>query len=236
MACGLACGVRLSPVQMSFKINSNSLRHILRSWLIEIDGYMQAGDAFKENLKAILGNREPKRIASGNSRYREASVLVPLFRNDGRFWLLFTKRASTMEYHKGEVSFPGGRVDSSDDTHERTALRETFEEIGVREEDIEILGRLDDMTTLTSQFIIHPFVGMIRFPYSFHISRKEVERLIEVPLEFFFNPSQPLPYSIEYRGGRIEIPAFIYGDAVIWGATERILENFIGLIGQRIEF
>jgi 8-oxo-dGTP pyrophosphatase MutT (NUDIX family) len=196
---------------------------------------MQAGDTFKENLKAILASREPKRIASSNPHYKEASVLVPLFRNHGRFWLLFTKRTSSVEYHKGEVSFPGGTVDSGDDTHERTALRETFEEIGVREEDIEILGRLDDMTTLTSQFIIHPFVGMIRFPYSFHVSRKEVERLIQVPLEFFLDPSQPLPHSIEYRGERMEIPAFIYGDAVIWGATERILEHFIGLIRNGIE-
>jgi len=196
---------------------------------------MQTGEAFKENLKAILGDREPKMIASSNSHYKEASVLVPLFRNDGRFWLLFTKRASTVEYHKGEVSFPGGTVDSGDDTHERTALRETFEEIGVREEDIEILGRLDDMTTLTSQFIIHPFVGMIPFPYPFRINRREVERLIEVPLEFFFDPSQPLPHRIGFRGERIEMPAFIYRDAVIWGATERILENFIGLIGNGIE-
>jgi len=197
---------------------------------------MQAGDTFKENLKAFLTNREPKRIASGNASYREASVLVPLFRKDGRFWLLFTQRTSTVEYHKGEVSFPGGTVDLDDDSWQQTAVRETFEEIGVREEDIEILGQLDDMNTLTSQFIIHPFVGMIPFPYSFHISRREVERLIEVPLQFFLNPSQPRPYSIEYEGERIEMPAFIYGDAVIWGATERILENFIDLIRHGMEW
>lgn len=160
---------------------------------------------------------------------------MPLFRNDGQFWLLFTKRTSTVEYHKGEVSFPGGTVDMDDDSWERTAKRETFEEIGVREDDIEILGQLDDMTTLTSRFIIHPFVGMIPFPYSFHMNTREVERLIEVPLEFFFNPSQPRPHRIERKGGSLEIPAFIYGDAVIWGATERILENFIGLIRHGIE-
>jgi 8-oxo-dGTP pyrophosphatase MutT (NUDIX family) len=193
------------------------------------------GDTFKENLQVILSNREPKRIALGNAPYKEASVLVPLFRKDEEFWLLFTERTSTVEYHKGEVSFPGGTVDLDDNTWEQTAIRETFEEIGVREEDIEILGQLDDMNTLTSQFIIHPFVGMIPFPYPFHISRKEVERLIEIPLQFFFNSSQPRPYSIEYGGEQLKIPAFIYGDAVIWGATERILENFIGLIRRRIE-
>ena len=90
------------------------------------------------------------------------------------------------------------------------------------------------MTTLTSQFVIHPFVGMIPYPYSFSINTGEVERLIEVPLQFFFNPSQPQPHTIKYKGKSLEIPAFIYGDAVIWGATERILENFIGLIGHGI--
>jgi 8-oxo-dGTP pyrophosphatase MutT (NUDIX family) len=195
---------------------------------------MLTDDQLKENLKALLASREPKRIAPSTAHSRQAAVLVPLFSNDGRFWLLFTERTSTVEYHKGEVSFPGGTVDLDDDTWEQTALRESFEEIGVREEDVEILGQLDDMTTLTSQFIIHPFVGMIPFPYSFHINSREVERLIEVPLQFFLNPSQPRPYSIEHRGERRNIPAFIYEDAVIWGATERILENFISLIRHGI--
>jgi 8-oxo-dGTP pyrophosphatase MutT (NUDIX family) len=197
---------------------------------------MSTYDTFKDNLKLLLTKKEPKTIATGSLPfYREASVLVPLFYNDGEFWLLFTERTSTVEYHKGEVSFPGGTVDLDDDTWEQTAIRETFEEIGVREDDIEILGQLDDMTTLTSQFIIHPFIGMIRFPYSFHISRKEVERLIEIPLKFFLDPSQPQSHSIEYRGERIEIPAFVYGDITIWGATQRILENFIIFIRHRME-
>ena len=195
---------------------------------------MRAGSHQKEDLKALLGSRKPKRIAFRNAEYRQASVLLPLFISDGQFWLLFTRRTSTMEYHKGEVSFPGGTVDSVDESWERTAIRETFEEIGVKEDDIEILGQLDDMTTLTSQFIIHPFVGMIPYPYSFSINTGEVERLIEVPLQFFFNPSQPQPHTIKYKGKSLEIPAFIYGDAVIWGATERILENFIGLIRHGI--
>jgi 8-oxo-dGTP pyrophosphatase MutT (NUDIX family) len=195
---------------------------------------MRSGDQIKEDIKALLKSREPKTIAFSNGVYREACVLVPLFPNDGELWLLFTKRTNTVEKHKGEVSFPGGMVDLEDSTWEHTAIRETFEEIGVREEDIEILGPLDDMTTLTSQFIIHPFVGMIPFPYAFRINRREVERLIEVPLNFFFNPSQPQPHAVEYRGEHREIPAFIYGDSVIWGATERILENLIGLLRSGI--
>jgi 8-oxo-dGTP pyrophosphatase MutT (NUDIX family) len=197
---------------------------------------MGTSDQTKEDIKALLRSREPKRIALGDTHYREASVLVPLFRTDDQFRVLFTKRADTVEYHKGEVSFPGGTVDLDDHSWEHTAIRETFEEIGVKEEDIEILGQLDDITTLISHFIIHPFVGMIPYPYSFHINRREVEQLIEVPLEFFVNPSQPQPHTIEYGEERLEVPAFKYGDTVIWGATERIVEHFIALIHRRVEW
>jgi len=189
----------------------------------------------KGDLKAIFVHREPKRIKDRDADYTQACVLLPLFIRDGRYWLLFTRRTDTVEYHKGEISFPGGVVDENDDSLERTAKRETFEEIGVREKDIEIMGQLDDMTTMMSRFIIHPFVGVIPFPYAFNINKREVEQLIEVPLRFLLDPSQPQPFSIDYRGDRFETPAFIYRGSVIWGATERILENFINLMRPRIQ-
>ncbi len=192
-------------------------------------------DQFKEDLKVILAHRERERIQANGTDYTQASVLLPLFIRDGQYWLLLTKRTNTVEYHKGEVSFPGGVVDEYDDSPERTAKRETFEEIGVREDDIEILGQLDDMTTMMSRFIIHPFVGAVPFPYVFKINKREVEHLIEVPLRFFLDPSQLKPFSINYGGDIFETPTFIYKGTVIWGATERILENFISLIRSKIK-
>ena len=189
----------------------------------------------KQDLKALLSQREPKRIEDKVDTYTQASVLLPLFIKDGHYWLLLMRRANTVEYHKGEVSFPGGVVDERDCNLESTAKRETFEEISVREEDIEILGQLDDMTTITSRFIVHPFVGTVPFPYEFNINRREVEHLIEVPLQFFLDPSQPRAFSIDYKGDTFETPAFIYEGIVIWGATERILENFIRLIRSTIQ-
>jgi len=192
-------------------------------------------DQLKHDLKALLSQGEPKRIEDKVDKYTQASVLLPLFIKDGHYWLLLMRRANTVEYHKGEVSFPGGVVDERDCNLESTAKRETFEEIGVREEDIEILGQLDDMTTITSRFIVHPFVGTVPFPYEFNINRREVEHLIEVPLQFFLDPSQPRAFSIDYKGDTFETPAFIYEGIVIWGATERILENFIRLIRSTIQ-
>lgn len=187
-------------------------------------------DQLKHDLKALLSRGEPKRTENNVDTYTQASVLLPLFIKDGHYWLLLMRRANTVEYHKGEVSFPGGVVDEKDDNLESTAKRETFEEIGVREEDIEILGQLDDMTTITSRFIVHPFVGIVPFPYEFNLNRSEVDHLIEVPLQFFLDPSQPRAFSMHYEGETFETPAFIYKGIVIWGATERILENFINMI------
>jgi 8-oxo-dGTP pyrophosphatase MutT (NUDIX family) len=192
-------------------------------------------DHLKEDLRAILADKEPNRIKVNDADFTQASVLLPLFIKDGQYWLLLMRRTDTVEYHKGEISFPGGVVDEDDDSLEGTAKRETFEEIGVGEEDIEILGQLDDITTMMSSFIIHPFVGVVPFPYAFKINKREVEYLIEVPLRFFLDPSQPQPFSMNYQGDLFETPAFIYEDAVIWGATERILENFIHLIRSKIQ-
>lgn len=184
----------------------------------------------EETLESILKKREPKSINDNAAFYTQASVLLPLFNRGGHWWALFIKRATTVEYHKGEISFPGGAVEQSDNSPEHTAKRETFEEIGVRQEDINILGQLDDVATVSSNFIIHPFVGSLPFPYAFNINRQEVEGLIEVPLEFFFDPSQPRSFTISKEGNRFETPAFIYKDHVIWGATQRILKNFINSI------
>jgi len=187
-------------------------------------------DQFKTDLKTILAHREPKRVEGNADDYTQASVLLPLFIKDGRYWLLFMRRTNTVEHHKGEVSFPGGAVDEDDRTLEYTAKREAFEEIGVREEDIEILGQLDDMTTITSHFIVHPFVGVVPFPYAFTLNDREVEHLIEIPLQFFLDYSEPESVTMDYGGEVFETPAFIYDGTVIWGATERILVNFIHLI------
>jgi 8-oxo-dGTP pyrophosphatase MutT (NUDIX family) len=187
-------------------------------------------DQLKHDLKALLSQGEPKRMENNVDTYTQASVLLPLFIKNGHYWILLMRRANTVEYHKGEVSFPGGVVDEKDDNLESTAKRETFEEIGVREDDIEILGQLDDMITITSRFIVHPFVGIVPFPYKFNLNRSEVDYLIEVPLQFFLDHSQPRAFSIHYKGETFETPAFIYEGIVIWGATERILENFISVI------
>ena len=141
-----------------------------------------------------------------------------------------------MEHHKGQISFPGGTVDKEDGTFEETALREAFEEIGLLREDVTILGRIDDTRTVVSNFIIHPFVGLIPHPYNFRINPEEVKRLIEVPFEvFLINRSTDKMSDIEHEGVTFQSLTYLYNGEVIWGATARIIKNFIEIIGEKLD-
>jgi 8-oxo-dGTP pyrophosphatase MutT (NUDIX family) len=93
-----------------------------------------------------------------------AAVLLPLLHKDEELHILFTKRTQTVKAHKGQVSFPGGVRDPDDESLLKTALREAQEEIGLRPEDVEILGALDPITTVTTDFLVYTFVGQIPFP------------------------------------------------------------------------
>jgi 8-oxo-dGTP pyrophosphatase MutT (NUDIX family) len=158
-----------------------------------------------------------------------AAVLVPLFKKGGNCHLLFTKRSEEVKYHKGEISFPGGVVDEEDSELISTALREAFEEIGLKENDVQIIGVLDDIVTIT-EFIVTPIIGLFPFPYPFKVSEAEIAELIEVPLSFLLDEECFSEREI-LRGGRNEVVfAYQYGKHIIWGATARILQQFLDLI------
>ena len=193
----------------------------------------------KENLpnliREVLSVREPKRIHDGQSSYRHAGVLIPILEDNGTHKILFTKRTDRVEHHKGQISFPGGSVDEEDSSSLETALRESEEEIGLSREDVEVLGRIDDTLTLASDFIVHPFVGLVPYPYDFIINEREVERLIIVPIDVFQNEnSRNNIYTVEFEGETYHTQAYEYNGDVIWGATARMIENFMGIIARKL--
>ena len=187
-------------------------------------------------VKDVLSARAPEIIEDRNFSYIHAAVLIPLFRDDGEYKVLFTKRTDSVEHHKGQISFPGGAVDEEDGSFEETALREVYEEIGLFKEEIRILGQVDDTTTVVSNFIIHPFVGVIPYPYDFRLNSGEVKRLIEVPLKVFFTYSSSVykRNSIEYEGVTYQTPAYIYNGDLIWGATARIMGNLVNIFEEKL--
>ena len=174
-------------------------------------------------------------IEDAESQYRQAAVLIPLFKHKDEYKILFTKRTNRVEDHKGQISYPGGSVDEEDDSFEETALREAYEEVGLLREDVKVLGRTDDSLTVASNFIIHPIVGFVPYPYPFKINSREVKRLIEVPFKVFaedyLNHKDGV---VEYEGGQYEGTVYSYRGDVIWGASARIMENFLDILGEKI--
>ncbi|MFB3884069.1 MAG: CoA pyrophosphatase [Thermodesulfobacteriota bacterium] len=183
-----------------------------------------------DQIRKILSSRERRVIE--HPPFSHAAVLVPLFKKGEDCHLLFTKRSQEVKYHKGEISFPGGVVDEDDSELIHTALREAHEEIGLKETDVQVIGLLDDIVTIT-QFIVTPIVGLFPYPYPFKVSEAEIAELIEVPLSFLLN-GNCFSESEIFRGGRNEIVYnYQYEHHVIWGATARILKQFLDLISYQ---
>jgi 8-oxo-dGTP pyrophosphatase MutT (NUDIX family) len=179
-------------------------------------------------IKEALQAREPQVIEDKERLSRHAAVLIPMFKQDDDYRVLFTKRTNTVEAHKGQISFPGGRVDERDGSLLETALREAYEEIGLLSKDVMVLGRTDDMRTVASNYIVHPFVGFIPHPYSFEINTDEVAKLISVPLEIFLDGSSTIP--VDYQENIYHGLAYTYEGEVIWGATARIIDNLVDIL------
>jgi len=184
---------------------------------------------FVDQIRTILSTR--KRRIIEHPPFSHAAVLVPLFKKGKGCHLLFTRRSDQVKYHKGEISFPGGVVDEEDLELINTALREADEEIGLKKSDIQIVGMLDDIVTIT-QFIVTPIVGLFPYPYPFKVSEVEIAELIEVPLSSLLDEACFSEREI-IRGGlgqKEVVYAYQYGEHIIWGATARILKQFLDLI------
>ena len=183
----------------------------------------------EKKIKEILACREKTCIQ--DDRLKRAAVLIPVFKKEGEYHLLFTRRTDRVEHHQGQISFPGGRQDPEDRDLLATALREAEEEMGIRREDVRVLGELDDICTVTD-FCVAPFVGMIPYPYPFRPNPHEIEEMIEVPLAVLLDPAR---FRREFRGlaGRMW-PVYFYqhGRHTIWGATASIVKQLLDLLPE----
>ena len=166
--------------------------------------------------------------AEGRSR---AAVLVAFFEKNGEDHLLFTRRTENLNHHRGEISFPGGEREAGDADLCTTALRETEEEIGLRPEDVKILGRLDDFQTHRG-FHVTPFVGTFTYPYPFCINGAEVAEILEIPLRELANPDIFRREDWERDGKSYKVCFFTLGALVIWGLTGGILKQFLDLTAE----
>jgi 8-oxo-dGTP pyrophosphatase MutT (NUDIX family) len=181
-----------------------------------------------EQLAASLREHPGRPLDLPGVVLREASVLVPLTMRDTLPVVIFTRRPDTLRRHAGQISFPGGVRDPGDATPLHVALRELEEEVGVRREQVEVLGMLDEIPTIT-EFRVVPFVGRLAPGTVLEPDPGEIAEVIEVPLAALFEPARQRVEKRLVRGAERDIYFFEYAGHVIWGATARIVRNLLDL-------
>lgn len=183
----------------------------------------------RDNLRRLLAAYVPQ-TQQPDPLPPAAGVLLLLHQRPAGPHIIFQKRTETVRDHKGQISFPGGAMDPGDPHVLHTALRETHEEIGVVPVHIEVLGQLDDMVTV-SNFLVTPYVGWLdRYPYEWRFSSQEVAYLLEVPLEHLLDPRHLIPDRRVINGRDYTFQSYQFGDDLIWGATARMLANFLDIL------
>lgn len=194
-------------------------------------------------------NKKQGLFIGEDSAFRSA-VLIPIVQIDGQWHILFEVRSFTMRKQPGDISFPGGKIDSSDKDPLEAALRETHEELGVDPKKIKVLGNLNPLITSPS-FVVYPFVAVVDDSEIQHsYNKNEVEKVFTIPIDWLLNykpyshlvqvkfvPQPDFPYDKIWKGKEyqwrtrvMEEWFFDYNEYTIWGITARILKHFIETI------
>jgi 8-oxo-dGTP pyrophosphatase MutT (NUDIX family) len=192
-----------------------------------------ASSSLPDALRAVL--LDPADAISVQVHGRtQAAVLVALYEHDGSLHAVFTRRQSDLRSHAGEISFPGGRRDDDDPDLIATALREAEEEIGLPREAVEILGALCPTPTVATSFGVYPFVGLIEPGREWTLSPREVDEVLELRLSDLraaANHRRLLHRGIPFRSVVYDVS----DEAVIWGATARIVGDLLARIDPLLD-
>lgn len=203
-------------------------------------------DFVKQLRMALLMNELPGREAQlrmahvTRSRYveapsdaRVAAVMVTLFPKEENWNLLLIKRKTVHgDRHSGQIGFPGGKFEPEDGTLIQTALRETEEEVGIGRGNINVLGPLTDLYIPVSNFVVHPYVGVLDQQPTYRLQPTEVSRVYETPLRRFLHPDARKKTDLQIAEGLNlkNVPYFDVEGEVLWGATAMILSELLEVI------
>ncbi len=183
-----------------------------------------------ERLRRRLAGRARRVVAIEG--YRPAAVALLLVERDGVTVVPFIVRPGGMRAHAGQIALPGGTRDDGDGSFADCARRETFEELGVPAEHVEVVGLLDDVPTPTG-FVITPVVAELVRPVEYRPSPDEVSAVFEAPLAAFADPTLAEDMGErEHRGMRYRLRSYRHGEHSIWGATARVLESVHEVLRQ----
>jgi 8-oxo-dGTP pyrophosphatase MutT (NUDIX family) len=209
---------------MTLKDFEELVPKIKKSFLPGIDSQFKLAPSIRKKLG--------KEINTEEFNPNKAAVLSLLFPDAmGEMQMVFMLRKTYKGVHSNQIGFPGGKVERYDRNLEATALRETYEEIGVSSVNITVLKELTDVYIPPSNFLVKPFLGILKERPAYILEEKEVERLIEIPLrsilsdKFIASKIITTSYAKE-----MEVPVFKFEEEVIWGATAMMLSEIKDLI------
>ena len=163
--------------------------------------------------------------------YIPAAVLVLIFERRGEHWIVLTRRTLNVRHHKGEISFPGGRMDKSDVDLLKTAIRETFEEIGIEVKKEDVFGQLKDSPTTTG-YIIRPFLASLEYPYDPTPSSNEVSEILEMPFRSLGDYTKIRDEARLIHNKVKSSHNYVFDGHVVHGATARILADLFQMVGS----
>ncbi len=199
-----------------------------------------------ENIKNKFNNFSP--YINGFQNMKRASVLVPLVKRNDHYEILFEVRSKNLKTQPNEISFPGGKIEKGEKPIE-ACIRETCEELGTNDTNIEIISPLD-LYINHSNLIIHPYIGIIKDIDNLSINKDEVSEIFTVPVNYLINykpdefennikveasddfPYDKVPNNRNYRFavGKYSVLFYEYKNYIIWGITAKILENFLAIL------
>jgi len=177
----------------------------------------------KSRIRDCLAALTPRQLTGGYTR--EAAVLMPIFEWEQEYYFLLTQRTEEVQTHKGQISFPGG-MREGDEELIQTALRETFEEVGIEGSRIETLGQFHDYISINS-YRVTPFAGFIHGSFTTVPQVHEVAEVLQVPFRVFLDPARLRIEKSTIRNRMEDVYFYSYGTHQIWGLTARIIKDFM---------
>lgn len=180
----------------------------------------QSMSPFKANDRIALLNDNPNP--------RLGAVMMLVFNKDGKAHFSLIKRPVYDGVHSGQIAFPGGSKDDADKSMEETALRELYEEVGIKANEVEIIGQIEKVYIPPSKFLVTPFVGVLDGSPSFAKDDFEVEEIIEVPMSLLFDESivKQGHVNVGKDNFKLKVPYFDIFGHMVWGATAIMLSDF----------
>jgi 8-oxo-dGTP pyrophosphatase MutT (NUDIX family) len=185
---------------------------------------------YLERLRFRLQRADAVERPQPGTELKTAAVLLPLLHREGELHVLYTRRSDRLASHRGEVAFPGGRLDRRDPNLLATALREAYEEVGIEPQAVDVLGSFQSRRTHSTNIMVTPFVGMVHGTPELRPDPKEVAEIFQVPLNVLVDPRYRGAHQRHGNGAASHRPAILYQQQVIWGLTYELTMRFLELI------